>query len=122
MYLGALYIEGPNGCWPKSSEFQLVGLLEIVKLGPRALYLGPRALYWGPTQTSYYSTWRPTWPKFGAKTLSLTKENGPRFSLPKLQNLGPIDSIEPPRLDEIHLRRWRSHLNHIRLGRQRALY
>jgi hypothetical protein len=75
-------MEGPNGCWPKSSEFQPVGLLKIVKLGPRALY-------WDPTQTSSHPTWRPTWHKFGAKTLGLTKENGPRFSLIQITTLGP---------------------------------
>jgi hypothetical protein len=51
-------MKGPNGYWPKSSEFQSVGLLEIVKLGPRVLY-------WGPNQTSSH----PTWHKYGAKFL-----------------------------------------------------
>jgi hypothetical protein len=85
-------MEGPNGCRPKSSEFQPIGLFEIVKLGPRALY-------WGPTQTSSH----PTWHKYATKTLGPTKENGPRFSLTQITTL-PIDSIKPPPLDEIHLR------------------
>jgi hypothetical protein len=97
MVLGALYIESPFGCWPKSSKFQSIGLLKIVKLGPRVLY-------WGPIQTSSHPTWWPTWHKYGAKTLGLTKANGPKFFLSKLQNLGPIASIEPPPLYEIHLR------------------
>jgi hypothetical protein len=37
LFVSVRGMEGPNGCRPKSSEFQQVGLLEIVKLGPRAL-------------------------------------------------------------------------------------
>jgi hypothetical protein len=88
-------MEGPNGCRVKSSKFQLVGLLEIIKLGPRALY-------WGPTQTSSLPTWRPTWHKYGTKTLDPTKESGTRFSLTQI-TMGPIDSIETPPLNEIYL-------------------
>jgi hypothetical protein len=72
--LGPLYMEGPNGCRPKSSRFLPIGLLGIVKIGPRALH-------WGPIQISSHPTWQSTWRKFGAKTLGLSKENGPRFSL-----------------------------------------
>jgi hypothetical protein len=37
---------GPNGCQPKSSRFLPIGLLKIVKMGPRALH-------WGPIQISH---------------------------------------------------------------------
>jgi hypothetical protein len=37
-YSGPLYMEGPNGCQPKSSRFLRIGLLGIVKIGPRALH------------------------------------------------------------------------------------
>jgi hypothetical protein len=67
--------------------------------------LGPRALHWGPTQISYCPTWRSTWHEFGAKILGLSKNDGPRFSLPQFQNLGPNDYSEPPPSDAIHLHR-----------------
>jgi hypothetical protein len=67
---------------PKSSRF-LIGLLGIVKVGPRALH-------WGPTEISSHPTWQSTWRKFGAKTLGLSKGNGPRFSLAPITKLGPI--------------------------------
>jgi hypothetical protein len=76
-------MKGPNGCRPKLSRFLPIGLLIIVKMGPRALH-------WGPTQISSHPTWRFTWHKFGAKTLGLSKENGPRFSLAPITKLGPI--------------------------------
>jgi hypothetical protein len=81
VYLGALYIEGPFGCRPKSFKFQSIGLLGIVKLGLRALY-------WGPIQISSHPTWRSTWHKFSAKTLDLSKEIGPRFSLAPITKFG----------------------------------
>jgi hypothetical protein len=67
---------------PKSSRF-LIGLLGIVKVGPRALH-------WGPTEISSHPTWQSTWRKFGAKNLGLSKGNGPRFSLAPITKLGPI--------------------------------
>jgi hypothetical protein len=82
-HLGPLYMEGPNGCWPKSSRFLPIGLLGIVKMGPRALH-------WCLTQISSHPTWRSTWCKFGTKTLGLSKGHGPRFSLAPITKLGPI--------------------------------
>jgi hypothetical protein len=76
-------MEGPNGCWPKSYRFLSIGLLGIVKMGSRALH-------WGPTQISSHPTWLSMWRKFGPKTLSLSKGNGPRFSLAPITKLGPI--------------------------------
>jgi hypothetical protein len=70
-------MEGPNGCWPKSSRFLLLGLLGIIKMGPRALH-------WGPIQISSHPTWWSMWRKFGSKALDLSKENGP------ITKLGPI--------------------------------
>jgi hypothetical protein len=81
--LGPLYMEGPNGCQLKSSRFLPIGLLGIVKMGPRAFY-------WGPIQISSHPTWRSTWRKFGTKTLGLSKGNGPRFSLAPITKLGFI--------------------------------
>jgi hypothetical protein len=81
--LGPLYMEGPNGCRPKSSKFLPIGLLGIVKMGPRALH-------WGPIQISSHPTWRSVWHRFGAKTLDLSKGNVPRFSLAPITKLGPI--------------------------------
>jgi hypothetical protein len=68
---------------PKSFRFLPIGLLGIVKMGPRALHRGP-------TQISSHSTWQSTWRKFGAKALDLSKENGPRFSLAPITKFGPI--------------------------------
>jgi hypothetical protein len=76
-------MEGPNGCRPKSFRFLPIGLLGIVKMDPRALH-------WGPTQISLHPTWLSMWRKFGAKTLCLSKENGPRFSLASIIKLGLI--------------------------------
>jgi hypothetical protein len=76
-------MEGPNGRQPKLSKFLPIGLLGIVKMGPRALY-------WGPTQISSHPTWRSMWRKFGTKALGLSKGNGPRFSLAPITKLGPI--------------------------------
>jgi hypothetical protein len=77
-------MEGPSGCRPKLSRFLPIGLLGIVKMGPMAIY-------WGPTQISSHHTWQSTWHKFDAKTLGLSKGNGPRFFLLQLQNLGPYE-------------------------------
>jgi hypothetical protein len=76
-------MEGPNGCRPKLSKFLPIGLLIIVKMGPRALY-------WGPTQITSHPTWRSTWRKFGAKTLGLSTREGPRFSLAQIKVEAPI--------------------------------
>jgi hypothetical protein len=77
-------MEGPNGCQPKSFRFLSIGLLGVVKMGPRALH-------WGPTQISSYPTWRSTWRKFGTKTLGLSKKMGQGFPWSQLQNLSPYE-------------------------------
>jgi hypothetical protein len=86
--LGPLYIEGPNGCWPKSSRFLPIGLLGIVKMGPKGFTLGANSNFFTFHMEVYVAQiWRQN---FGPKQGKWAKVFlGPNYKTWAHMRLGP---------------------------------